>query len=122
MDVAITGLVADMKQQQLKAMSGDTEGRATADKYGVHFTSNSYVLFHGSSYSAGDAANYSINLDQNLTFIKINVPSSNIIFSQVSGDVSGFNASQNSVTIKNTGTNQQKVIQFNRYGVITSVN
>src|SRR3989344_2005457 len=55
-------LLADLKQQQLKSMIGDTEGRSDSDQYGIHFDSNKYVLFHG-DYSDGETSNSVINLD-----------------------------------------------------------
>ena len=61
-------LLSDLKQQQLKAMIGDTEGRASSDQYGVHFDSNQYVLFHG-VYSVGDSTNFVISLAQNFQFV-----------------------------------------------------
>jgi prepilin-type N-terminal cleavage/methylation domain-containing protein len=78
-------LLSDLKQQQLKAMIGDTEGRAASDSYGIHFDSNKYVLFHG-TYSEGDSSNFVVNLDSNMQF---NNPEYNIDFSRLSGEIAG---------------------------------
>ncbi len=118
---SINTLVSDARQQQLKAMQGETEGRLSSANYGIHFTSNSYVLFHG-TYSSVDPTNFVINLDSNETFSSITFPSSEVIFTQVTGEVSGFVNGSNTVTLKNTTINSQKVITINRYGVITQVN
>jgi prepilin-type N-terminal cleavage/methylation domain-containing protein len=34
-DSTVTTLIADLKQQQVKAMTGDTEGRGITDQYGI---------------------------------------------------------------------------------------
>src|SRR5664279_1082129 len=55
--------LADFKEQQIKAMTGDTEtaGGLTANNYGIHFEGSSYTLFRG-SYSAGNSGNFIIHL------------------------------------------------------------
>ena len=78
-------LLSDLKQQQLKAMIGDTEGRAASDLYGIHFDSNKYTLFHG-VYSEGEPYNFVINLDSNMQF---NNPEYDIVFSRLSGEITG---------------------------------
>ena len=41
--------IADLKQQQLKAMVGESDGvGGSGYGYGVHFTANNYTLFRGS--------------------------------------------------------------------------
>jgi prepilin-type N-terminal cleavage/methylation domain-containing protein len=78
-------LLSDLRQQQLKAMVGDAEGRAASDSYGIHFDSNKYVLFHG-TYSEGEPSNSVINLDSNMQF---NNPEYDIVFSRLSGEIAG---------------------------------
>ena len=109
-------LIADMKQQQLKAMVGETEGRGSADSYGLHFGTSSYVLFHGTTYISTDSANLAINLGDN-----INVASSpaDIIFSQLSGNVASGSAI---ITLRDATTTLQKTVNMNKYGIVTSVN
>ena len=76
----ITTLIADLKQQQIKAMIGDTEGRLTHDSYGIYFESNRYILFHGTTYIPGEATNFIVNNNSTLLFSNINLPDSRIIF------------------------------------------
>lgn len=105
-------LVSDLKQQQLKAMVGDTEGRSTNDAYGIHFDVNRYVLFHGTTYSSSDTANYAINLDD----IQFNNPGYDVIFSKMSGEISA------PVIIELQQTNSDlKKIHLNIYGAITQM-
>ena len=58
--------VSDLSGQQIKAMIGDSEGRSSSDSYGVHIDTNQYVLFHGVSYSSGDASNFKVILPANM--------------------------------------------------------
>ncbi len=120
---SLTLLTSDIKQQQTKAMSLSVEGQAvTTSDYGVHFETTTYTLFRGSSYSAADTTNFVIKLADNVAFSAVTLPSRTVIFSRQSGEVSGFSAGQNTVTIKNSQNNQQKTIHINRYGLITQVN
>ncbi len=105
-------LLADLKQQQLKAMIGDTEGRPTSDPYGIHFDSNKYVLFHG-TYSAEDASNSVINLDSNMQF---NNPNFDVIFSKLSGT-----ASATIIELKDNTNSKLKRVHLNTLGIITQV-
>jgi len=105
-------LTTDLKQQQLKAMIGDTEGRATSDSYGIHFDSNRYVLFHG-SYSAGETSNSVINLDSSMKF---NNPNFNVIFSKLSGTTSAT-----MIELQDNTSSKLKKIHLSTLGVITQV-
>lgn len=112
-------LSGDIKEQQLKAMVGDTESRSTADTYGIHFDTSRYTLFHGSTYNAADSTNFDIDLPPNQTFI-ISLPSNSVVFSQLSGEVTGFISGQDSITIQDEA-GAQKTLHFNAYGTITQV-
>ncbi len=119
---ALSTFLSDVQEQQVRAISFDAQGAAYATDYGVYFTQGSYTLFKGSSYSVSDPDNFVVTLDEGVEFSSITVPSSIVVFSRQSGEVTNFDPSQRSVTIKNTQNNEQKTIQINRYGVITSVN
>jgi prepilin-type N-terminal cleavage/methylation domain-containing protein len=106
-------LFSDLKQQQIKAMIGDTEGRAEAGAYGIHFDYNKYVLFNG-SYSAADSGNFVINLPNNIQFDNSN---SNIIFLKLSGELSATSTS--SAVLRDITNGNKKTIIINKYGVIT---
>ena len=114
-------LIADMKSQQSKAMSGETEGRSTHDAYGIYFESSRYTLFHGSAYSAADPSNVVINLDNYIAFSSITFPQSMIIFASGSGELSSYTPGSNTITIRNTLNSEQKTVSLNRLGVITGV-
>jgi prepilin-type N-terminal cleavage/methylation domain-containing protein len=118
-NTTIDTLIGDMRSQQIKAMTGETEARTNADVYGVYFTSSNYVLFHGLSYNASDTDNLTIPLDTEFTF---NNPGKTIIFSRITGNVSGYSALQNTITISDSTNNQQKILRYNGYGAITAVN
>lgn len=105
-------LVSDLYSQQNKAMVGDTEGRATADEYGVHFETNKYSFFHGLSYSSSD---FDVELDPSLQFLS----TTDIIFSKGGGEVSGAPIT---VILQDTTNGETKTITINEDGVITGIN
>ncbi|OGK10517.1 hypothetical protein A2767_04620 [Candidatus Roizmanbacteria bacterium RIFCSPHIGHO2_01_FULL_35_10] len=112
---------ADLKQQQLKAMVGDTEGQSSPDSYGIYFETGRYILFKGMAYSASDPLNFSIDLNRDLQFSSIQLPNSQIVFTKNSGEVSNYNANFDNVTLKNINTNQTKTIRINQYGAVIDV-
>ena len=106
-------LLADLRQQQLKSMVGDTEGRTTSDYYGIHFDSNQYVIFHGTTYLASDSTNFVTSLPSNMQF---NNPNYNIIFSKLSGTTSAT-----IMELQDKTNSRLKKIHMNMSGVITQV-
>lgn len=121
-NTTIDELVSDIKEQQMKAMINDTEGRVATDTYGIYFQTTKYTLFHGNTYVANDTANFVINLDTNLQFINNTFPNTSIIFAKGSGEIVGFINGQNTITLKNMANNQTKTVSLNQYGTITGVN
>jgi hypothetical protein len=121
LSTSVDTMVSDIKRQQLKAMTGFTEGRTTHDHYGVRLEANRYVLFHGSSYSSSEPTNQTVSFQNNVAFQSAGFPSSQIIFTGVTGEISGFTPGANTITLKSTTTDEQKVITFNRYGVVVSI-
>lgn len=113
---AVDTLASDLRQQQIKSMVGDSSGGSSASTYGIYVGSNSYTVFKGSSYSAGDANNFVFDLGTN-TSISTTLPSSQVIFSRISGEVSSFVNGQNTITISSGG--ESKTITINRLGVVS---
>ena len=113
----VESFIADYKEQQIKAMVGDTEGSSAISSYGIHFETSSYTLFRN-TYGT---SNFTVSLPSDVQFTTT-FPSSQIIIASGSGEISGFTSGQNTVTLKDTVDGSQKVMNFNRYGVITGVN
>lgn len=111
----------DFKNQQTKAMAGDTEGRGTPDTYGIYINSNSYTLFHGSTYTPTEASNFKIDMPNGVS-LSTTFPQSKIVFAQGSGEITPFSDSTNTIRISNTSTNETRTIQVNKYGAIISNN
>lgn len=106
-------LIADLRQQQLKSMIGDTEGRADSSSYGIHFDSNQYVFFYG-TYSASAETNYATSLPDNLQF---NNPEFNVIFSKITGEI----PSATVIEIQDNTNLQVRRIHLNTLGNIVQV-
>lgn len=119
---SVTTLVADIKGQQVKAMSLETGGAAQTKDYGLYFSQNSYTLFTGSNYLEGDNENFVIPLGNNVEFFSVSIPNRTLVFTKLTGEVAGFVADQNTIILKNTQNNQTKTIQINKLGVITEAN
>jgi prepilin-type N-terminal cleavage/methylation domain-containing protein len=118
----IDTLVSDLKNQQVKAMTAATEGRATSDSYGIYFLSDRYVLFHGNSFNPNESSNFEVILPEDLEIQSTTLPNNAIVFNKLSGEVLGFSGTTSTVVIRSLNLNEQKTININRYGVITGIN
>ncbi|MBA3723842.1 MAG: type II secretion system protein [Candidatus Levybacteria bacterium] len=116
----VNTLTADLRSQQLKAMVGDTEGRAAVDTYGINLATNTYTLFHG-TFSSMESTNFAVNVPSTIQ-VTTTLPNSQIIFLKGSGEVSGFVNGSNTITLRDTVNGSQSTITVNRLGVITGVN
>lgn len=114
---AATILISDIRNQQIKAMVGDTEGRATPDNYGVKLFTDKYVLFHGNNYDPNDPDNYSIPLPDAHSMTST-FPNDEIVFASDSGELLGFIEGSNTVTIINNPSSTSETITLNAYGVV----
>lgn len=115
-------LVSDIQAQQVKAISFDTQNSPTTDTYGIYFTQSSYTLFKGATYESLDPNNFVVTFADDIQFSNISLPYSSVKFLRNSGEISGFDPNLHTLTLINTQTNEQKTININRYGVITSAN
>lgn len=114
---AVNSLVADLRQQQIKAMMGEgAPGVASAS--GVFFDSTSYTLFSGDSYSPNDVNNYRVDLATNMEFSDVTLPGSSVIFALLSGEIVGFTQGATSVKIGHDASADKKTVELNKYGVV----
>jgi prepilin-type N-terminal cleavage/methylation domain-containing protein len=122
-NTSLNTFITDLKQQQLKAMVGDTGGRSTVDNYGVYFGSTTYTLFHGTA-PQNDSSDLKITLGDSLQFSTgtNTFTGSQVVFLKGSGEVMNFSSTNNQIIIKDTSSNKQKTLTINRYGVVTSIN
>ncbi len=118
---SVTTLLSDMRQQQLKAMVGHTEGQATHDAYGIYFQSDRYTLFKGPIYSSSDPTNFAVVLNPNLQFSTIFVPGSQIVFTYGSGQFTDYDSNFNYITLKNIQTDETQTLQLNQFGTVVSI-
>lgn len=120
LSTSVDTFISDLKQQQLKAMVGDTEGRAASGNYGIFFGAGKYTLFYG-AYSSTDSSNFDVSLGDSIQFSDITFPGSKIVFKQGSGEIESYIDGSNTITIKDIMDNSQKIITLNEYGVVTQI-
>lgn len=116
---AVLVLISDIKNQQVNAMTGFTLGGQVASEYGVHFEIDSYTLFKGSGYTLSEPTNLVVNLPTNISFSNTSLPNSTLLFSKGSGEVSGYLAGSDTITLI-SNLEKSKTLKINRLGVITS--
>jgi Tfp pilus assembly protein FimT len=112
-------LIANLKQQQLSALTGNTEAQSASSNYGIYFTAGKYVLFRGNSYNANDSGNYVINTDD--INDSTTASGSVLIFQKNTGQILNFQPANNTITLTHTSIQKSKTITLNKYGVIESI-
>lgn len=113
-------LIADLRSQQAKAMTGVVEGGVVPAGFGIHFETNRYVLFSGPSYNPSSNTNAPVVVASPNEFRTIGFSANTIIFANGSGEITGFTPGSDSVTLAGEG-DQTKTIQVNAYGVVVGV-
>lgn len=111
-------LASDLFGQQQKSMQGELSSTDETTPFGIYFEPSAYVLFQGSSYQANHPDNFRVQLPAQVTFSAINVPNQTIVFARMTGEVSNYNSSQNTVTLSPVNGGMARVLQINRYGVV----
>ncbi len=109
-------LVADLKSQQILAMSGYNGSSTSAQVQGVYLQPASFTLFAGGTYNAGDTNNYTETLDGGTT-LTTTFASGIVQFAKGSGEVA-FTTGDNTITLAN-GTSSA-TITINRFGTVTA--
>ncbi|MCX7997280.1 MAG: type II secretion system GspH family protein [Patescibacteria group bacterium] len=118
---AATGsMLSDIKQQQLKAMVGDTGNIGIRGPFGVHFLPDRYVLFSGPAYDPGDSTNFVITTEQNIRIDSTTLTGNSLVFSAGSGEVVTTDQVE-TITLRNTANGESRTITINRLGVITDI-
>lgn len=110
-------VIRDIRDQQLRAMSGDTTTPGVYVDYSIRFEPTRYVLFPGSVYVSDNPQNTTVLLDGILRFTSVVFPSATVTFARLSGDIRNFAAGNDSVTLTNTQTSEQFRIQLNIHGI-----
>jgi len=109
-------LIADLRSAQNKAMSGTSVSGVSQPSWGVKFLGNSYVIFPGTTYSAGNTNNYVVTLPDRVV-LSTTFPSSQVQFSRISGEIMSYSSATDTITL--TVGSSSKTIELNVYGTIT---
>lgn len=110
-------LLADIREQQMKAMTGYETHLGGSSAYGVRFEEDRYILFTGEEYQEDHQENYTIFLQSGLRFNPIDLLDSVLIFARNTGEVEGYREEGTSVTLTNDMTGEQSSLSFNTLGV-----
>lgn len=115
--------LADFKEQQIKAMTGDADAGALPDYYGIKFDTSSYTLFKGATPSA-DPDRFTINIPSSIeitTGFKIiideyTIYDKQLLFFSGSGQVVQCCTTDSVITFKDVNSNLEKTISVNKLG------
>lgn len=105
-------LVADLKAQQLLAMTGDSGSLSDQQPQGVLIAADHYTLFAGAAFDGGDGNNYTLTPGEGISF-STDFDDSQVLFNKGSGELSGGGT----ITVGRDG--ESKTITINRLGTVT---
>lgn len=108
-------MLADIKSQQLLAMTGGTGSTSSQQPQGVYVQSGSYTLFAGASYSGSDPNNFAVSVGP--YSLRTTLPGNQAVFEKGDGAVSSFTSGDNTITISGNGSSQ--TVTLNRIGAAT---
>jgi len=108
-------LVADLKSQQLLAMTGNQGSSTGAQPHGVYIQPNGYTLFAGTDYDSQDPNNYTVAPEQTIA-VTTTFADNTIYFVTGSGEVQDFTIGDNTITLQTNG--ESRTISLNRFGMI----
>ena len=120
LSATVSVLMGDLRGQQTKAMTGDTQTGTTGDSYGIYFRPDAYILFKGSGYNPSDTANAVTPLPTNI-IVSTAFSGSSVVFAKGSGDVAGFSQGSSWVTLTQNLSGEHKTLTVNRYGAVISL-
>lgn len=120
-----TNIFSLLREAQNQAINTDTSGDPQSNEYGIHFETDSYTLFKGSTYISSDSSNFVVKTKSNIS-ISPSLPCpappgdcNNVVFEKISGEVLGFDPANNTVCVTETGTNKQVLLNVNFVGGIS---
>lgn len=120
LSASIDAFITNLRSQQMKAMVGDTEGNPAKENIGVYLQVTKYIDFYG-TYNPSAPSNLEIKFADNIQIASTTFPSSQIIFTAGSGEIAGVTGN-NTITIQNTQSGEQKTVTVNKYGVVILLN
>jgi type II secretory pathway pseudopilin PulG len=116
LNVAVDTLVADLKSQQLLAMTGGQGDTTAAQPHGIALANDHYTLFSAISYTSQDPGNYAVSLGPDVS-LSTTLPNAVVLFAKSSGEVQDFVNGDNIITIQKNSA--AKTLTINRFGMIT---
>lgn len=118
LDGAVLTLRADLREQQMKALTGYETITGGSSNYGIFFEQDRYTLFTGNSYIEGNQENYLVTLPEGLEINPISLPFESVVFAAKTGEVLNFNPDYSRITIRNVLSQQAQTLDINLLGVI----
>ncbi len=115
LNAATEVLIADLRSQQSRAMSGESLGGSPVDSWGIKINADSYTLF-ANNYDQSNQNNRVVDLPDGYALSSTFPSSGQIKFARGTGEIIGFINGQDTITLSNLGSN--RIIELNPYGII----
>ncbi len=109
LDATTAAMLTDIKSQQTTGMSN------SVGAVGVAFAADGYTLFNGDTFNAADPGNFRVAVEAPLG-LTTSLPGGEIVFAAGSGEVVGFTAGSETITITDSSNGATRVLRVNQYG------
>lgn len=109
-------LKAEIRQQQLAAMTNEKDSSDLAADYGVLISSSEYSMFAGTNYNPLPNDSFTTKVPETIE-LSTDFIDSVVIFEKGSGEILNYNENNKTITITDSISNQSVSIVLNKYGV-----
>jgi len=109
-------LTAELRSQQLKAMTGEKNSAGEVDTYGIYLQTDRYTLFEGDSFDPDSPGNLVTSLT-NYIRLSTTLPDQVVIFTRGRGEILNSTGNNHTITISDTLTGDTRLITLNPYGI-----
>lgn len=118
LQLALATLIADIRYQQQLSRAGEVVGKYSVVPFGLVLQNSQYILFQGKEYIPGHGPEKRMPVPAPIV-LETTLPGGQLLFESGSGNIIGFDAEKNTITLRDTESQAERTISFNVYGVIT---
>lgn len=108
-----------LNEAKMKTMAGLSLGGSQALNFGVYFANDRYFLFPGLVYDPQNSQNQEFLLPEAIEIKWLVLPADSVVFAKISGEVWGFDPSQNYLVLSDQQSDEEKKISINQLGTVT---
>lgn len=112
-------VISKVYESKTDTIAGKSLDGQNATSFGVHFEQGYYVKFAGTSYNPTASTNEQSDLPPGIIFSQISLPQGNIMFAPLTGNVSNYNQTLNTLVIYDQNTQRIRTLTLSKAGAVS---